>query len=116
MKEVKKGVTQNQSQRIWSLRCSEITFAVLKATLLQSGRILMDLEGNSYVALWKSTVAIPCLAKFTRNAAHSPEFVRKTCACIENIHQEYKMISNMQKVSSKKWERRKRERGLMSMF
>lgn len=54
------------------------TFAVLKASILQSGRMLIETGGNSYEEFSKITVALLLLSVFTRRAAHSSDFPLKT--------------------------------------
>lgn len=48
---------------------------MLKATVLQSGRMLIDFGGNLYDDPLKWTVALLLPSWFTRNAAHSSEFL-----------------------------------------
>ena len=48
------------------------TFAVLKATFLQSGKMLTDHAGKRYDLPLKVTVASDCVPIFARKAAHDP--------------------------------------------
>lgn len=49
--------------------------AVLKATFLQSGKMLIELGGNPYVTFRNTTNASVLLSLFIRKAAHPPDFV-----------------------------------------
>lgn len=51
------------------------TFAVLRATFLQSGKMLTDQAGKWYEFPLKLTVASDWVPILARNAAHSPELV-----------------------------------------
>lgn len=63
----------------------EQTFAVLKATFLQSGKMLTDHAGKRYDFPLKVTVASDCVPKFARNAAHDPDAVLYTEACEDKL-------------------------------
>ena len=57
------------------------TFAVLKATFLQSGKMLTDHAGKLYDFPLKVTVASDFVSTFARKAAHDPDSVLYTAAC-----------------------------------
>lgn len=69
------------------------TFAVLKATFLQSGKMLTDHAGKRYDLPLKVTVASDCVPMFARKAAHDPDEVLYTAAC-EVTNHICKMIKN----------------------
>lgn len=54
-----------------------LAFAVLKATFLQSGKMLIDIGGKSYEAFRKGTDAAFIVSLFIRKAAHSPDTALK---------------------------------------
>ena len=57
-----------------------LTLFVLKATVLQSGKMLMEYEGNLYVTFWNRTLT-SLTPLFTKKAAHSLDLVLNTKAC-----------------------------------
>lgn len=54
-----------------------LAFAVLKATFLQSGKMLIDIGGKSYEAFRKGTDAALLESLFMRKTAHSPDTALK---------------------------------------
>lgn len=50
-----------------------LTLSVLKATVLQSGKMLIDFRGSLYEMFRNRTVTAFLSSLFTRNAAHTPE-------------------------------------------
>ena len=49
-----------------------LTFAVLNATVLQSGSMLIDHAGSTYIKFRNLTVTSDKASMFERNAAQSP--------------------------------------------
>lgn len=54
-------------------KCQTVTFAVLKTTFLQSGKMLTDHAGRWYDELRNSTILSFLSSTLARKAAHAPE-------------------------------------------